>query len=158
MSHHINDEILDHLSVAVGNMTISQFITEHTDTANAIVNMPYNGHLTEIRERSTAVAQIASRVIHSHNKPFDNLTGFPEAKASFYKATWDDVVDYLDARYNDLTKRIDDCYSGRSRYSVKDQKRLTRLTKQREFFGQQLDVMREAFHDIVDYKFDQKGG
>ena len=152
MSHPVNDQILEDLGYEVGTMTISQFITEHTDTANAIVNMPYNGHLTQIRERSTAVAQIASQVVHGA------YSGFPEAKASFYKATWDDVVDYLDARYNDLTKRIDDCYSGRSRYSVKDQKRLTRLTKQREFFGQQLDVMREAFHDIVDYKFDQKGG
>ena len=138
MSHHINDEILDHLSVAVGNMTISQFITEHTDTANAIVNMPYNGHLTEIRERSTAVAQIASRVIHSHNKPFDNLTGFPEAKASFYKATWDDVVDHLDSKWNELTVKKD--------------------WKNRSLLGKDIDIMREAFHDIVDYKFDQLGG
>jgi hypothetical protein len=138
MSHHINDEILDHLSVAVGNMTISQFITEHTDTANAIVNMPYNGHLTEIRERSTAVAQIASRVIHSHNKPFDNLTGFPEAKASFYKATWDDVVDHLDSKWNELTVKKD--------------------WKNRSLLGKDIDLMREAFHDIVDYKFDQLGG
>jgi len=152
MSHPVNDQILEDLGYEVGTMTIDVFIAEHTDTANAIVNMPYNGHLTQIRERSTAAAQIASQVVHGA------YSGFPEAKASFYKATWDDVVDYLDARYNDLTKRIDDCYSGRSRYSVKDQKRLTRLTKQREFFGQQLDVMREAFHDIVDYKFDQKGG
>ena len=83
--------------------------------------------------------------------------GFPEPKASFYKATWDDVVDHLEFNYQRLNKRIDECYSGRSRYSVKDQKRLTRLTKQQEFFGQQLDVMREAFHDIVDYKFDQLG-
>jgi len=138
MSHHINDEILDHLSVAVGNMTISQFITEHTDTANAIVNMPYNGHLTEIRERSTALAQIASRVIHSHNKPFDNLTGFPEAKASFYKATWDDVVDHLDSKWNELTVKKD--------------------WKNRSLLGKDIDLMREAFHDIVDYKFDQLGG
>jgi len=138
MSHHINDEILDHLSVAVGTMTISQFITEHTDTANAIVNMPYNGHLTEIRERSTAVAQIASRVIHSHNKPFDNLTGFPEAKASFYKATWDDVVDHLDSKWNELTVKKD--------------------WKNRSLLGKDIDLMREAFHDIVDYKFDQLGG
>ena len=138
MSHHINDEILDHLSVAVGNMTISQFITEHTDTANAIVNMPYNGHLTQIRERSTAVAQIASRVIHSHNKPFDNLTGFPEAKASFYKATWDDVVDHLDSKWNELTVKKD--------------------WKNRSLLGKDIDLMREAFHDIVDYKFDQLGG
>jgi len=138
MSHRINDEILDHLSVAVGNMTISQFITEHTDTANAIVNMPYNGHLTEIRERSTAVAQIASRVIHSHNKPFDNLTGFPEAKASFYKATWDDVVDHLDSKLNELTVKKD--------------------WKNRSLLGKDIDLMREAFHDIVDYKFDQLGG
>jgi len=138
MSHRINDEILDHLSVAVGNMTISQFITEHTDTANAIVNMPYNGHLTEIRERSTAVAQIASRVIHSHNKPFDNLTGFPEAKASFYKATWDDVVDHLDSKWNELTVKKD--------------------WKNRSLLGKDIDLMREAFHDIVDYKFDQLGG
>tara|TARA_R110000824_G_scaffold241698_4_gene430452 strand:+ start:2558 stop:3016 length:459 start_codon:yes stop_codon:yes gene_type:complete len=152
MSHSVNDQILDNLSVEVGTSTISNFIREHTDTANAIVALPYNGHLTQIRERSTAVAQIASQVVHG----VDN--GFPEPKASFYKATWDDVVDHLEANYNRLTKRIDDCYSGRSRYSVKDQKRLTRLTKQREFFGQQLDVMREAFHDIVDYKFDQKGG
>tara|TARA_R110002110_G_scaffold137952_4_gene323511 strand:- start:5735 stop:6193 length:459 start_codon:yes stop_codon:yes gene_type:complete len=152
MSHSVNDQILDNLSVEVGTLTISNFIREHTDTANAIVALPYNGHLTQIRERSTAVAQIASQVVHG----VDN--GFPEPKASFYKATWDDVVDHLEANYNRLTKRIDDCYSGRSRYSVKDQKRLTRLTKQREFFGQQLDVMREAFHDIVDYKFDQKGG
>jgi hypothetical protein len=152
MSHPVNDQILEDLGYEVGTMTIDVFIAEHTDTANAIVNMPYNGHLTQIRERSTAAAQIASQVVHGA------YSGFPEAKASFYKATWDDVVDYLDARYNDLTKRIDDCYSGRSRYSVKDQKRLTRLTKQRQFFGQQLDVMREAFHDIVDYKFDQKGG
>tara|TARA_R110002096_G_scaffold435150_3_gene659530 strand:- start:1084 stop:1542 length:459 start_codon:yes stop_codon:yes gene_type:complete len=152
MSHSVNDQILDNLSVEVGTLTISNFIREHTDTANAIVALPYNGHLTQIRERSTAVAQIASQVVHG----VDN--GFPEPKASFYVATWDDVVDHLEANYNRLTKRIDDCYSGRSRYSVKDQKRLTRLTKQREFFGQQLDVMREAFHDIVDYKFDQKGG
>jgi len=152
MSHSVNDQILDNLSVEVGTSTISNFIREHTDTANAIVALPYNGHLTQIRERSTAVAQIASQVVHG----VDN--GFPEPKASFYVATWDDVVDHLEANYNRLTKRIDDCYSGRSRYSVKDQKRLTRLTKQREFFGQQLDVMREAFHDIVDYKFDQKGG
>ena len=152
MSHSVNDQILDNLSVEVGTLTISNFIREHTDTANVIVALPYNGHLTQIRERSTAVAQIASQVVHG----VDN--GFPEPKASFYKATWDDVVDHLEANYNRLTKRIDDCYSGRSRYSVKDQKRLTRLTKQREFFGQQLDVMREAFHDIVDYKFDQKGG
>jgi len=152
MSHSVNDQILDNLSVEVGTSTISNFIREHTDTANAIVALPYNGHLTQIRERSTAVAQIASQVVHG----VDN--GFPEPKASFYVATWDDVVDHLEANYNRLTKRIDECYSGRSRYSVKDQKRLTRLTKQREFFGQQLDVMREAFHDIVDYKFDQKGG
>ena len=152
MSHSVNDQILDNLSVEVGTSTISNFIREHTDTANAIVALPYNGHLTQIRERSTAVAQIASQVVHG----VDN--SFPEPKASFYVATWDDVVDHLEANYNRLTKRIDDCYSGRSRYSVKDQKRLTRLTKQREFFGQQLDVMREAFHDIVDYKFDQKGG
>ena len=152
MSHSVNDQILDNLSVEVGTLTISNFIREHTDTANAIVALPYNGHLTQIRERSTAVAQIASQVVHG----VDN--GFPEPKASFYVATWDDVVDHLEANYNRLTKRIDECYSGRSRYSVKDQKRLTRLTKQREFFGQQLDVMREAFHDIVDYKFDQKGG
>jgi len=138
MSHHINDEILDHLSVAVGTMTISQFITEHTDTANAIVNSPYNGHLTQIRERSTAVAQIASRVIHSHNKPFDNLTGFPEAKASFYKATWDDVVDHLDSKWNELTVKKD--------------------WKNRSLLGKDIDLMREAFHDIVDYKFDQLGG
>jgi len=138
MSHHINDEILDHLSVAVGTMTISQFITEHTDTANAIVNMPYNGHLTEIRERSTAVAQIAGRVIHSHNNPFDNFTGFPEAKASFYKATWDDVVDHLDSKWNELTVKKD--------------------WKNRSLLGKDIDLMREAFHDIVDYKFDQLGG
>ena len=118
-------------------MTISQFITEHTDTANAIVNMPYNGHLTQIRERSTAVAQIASRVIHSHNKPFDKLTGFPEAKASFYKATWDDVVDHLDSKWNELTVKQD--------------------WKNRSLLGKDIDVMREAFHDIVDYKFDQLG-
>jgi len=152
MSHPVNDQILEDLGYEVGTMTIDVFIAEHTDTANAIVNMPYNGHLTQIRERSTAAAQIASQVVHGA------YSGFPEAKASFYKATWDDVVDHLEANYNRLTKRIDECYSGRSRYSVKDQKRLTRLTKQREFFGQQLDVMREAFHDIVDYKFDQKGG
>jgi len=152
MSHSVNDQILDNLSVEIGTSTISNFIREHTDTANAIVALPYNGHLTQIRERSTAVAQIASQVVHG----VDN--SFPEPKASFYVATWDDVVDHLEANYNRLTKRIDDCYSGRSRYSVKDQKRLTRLTKQREFFGQQLDVMREAFHDIVDYKFDQLGG
>ena len=152
MSHPVNDRILEDLGYEVGTLTISNFIREHTDTANAIVALPYNGHLTQIRERSTAVAQIASQVVHGA------YSGFPEAKASFYKATWDDVVDHLEANYNRLTKRIDECYSGRSRYSVKDQKRLTRLTKQREFFGQQLDVMREAFHDIVDYKFDQKGG
>ena len=138
MSHHINDEILDHLSITVGTMTISQFITEHTDTANAIVNSPYNGHLTQIRERSTAVAQIASRVIHSHNKPFSGLTGFPEAKASFYKATWDDVVDHLDSKWNELTEKKD--------------------WKNRSLLGKDIDVMREAFHDIVDYKFDQLGG
>ena len=138
MSHRINDEILDHLSIVVGTMTISQFITEHTDTANAIVNTPYNGHLTQIRERSTAVAQIASRVIHSHNKPFDKLTGFPEAKASFYKATWDDVVDHLDSKWNELTVKQD--------------------WKNRSLLGKDIDVMREAFHDIVDYKFDQLEG
>ena len=143
---------MEDLGYEVGTLTISNFIREHTDTANAIVALPYNGHLTQIRERSTAVAQIASQVVHG----VDN--GFPEPKASFYVATWDDVVDHLEANYNRLTKRIDDCYSGRSRYSVKDLKRAIRLTKQREFFGQQLDVMREAFHDIVDYKFDQKGG
>lgn len=137
MSHHINDEILDHLSITVGTMTISQFITEHTDTANAIVNSPYNGHLTQIRERSTAVAQIASRVIHNNNQ-FDNLTGFPEAKASFYKATWDDVVDHLDSKWNELTVKKD--------------------WKNRSLLGKDIDVMREAFHDIVDYKFDQLGG
>jgi len=131
-------------------MTIDVFIAEHTDTANAIVNMPYNGHLTQIRTRSQAVAQIASRVVHGHK-----TNGFPEPKASFYKATWDDVIDHLDARYNDLTNRIDDCYSG---YTLRDQKRHTRLIKQRQFVGNQIDVMREAFHDIVDYKFDQLGG
>ena len=151
MSHRVNDQILEDLGYEVGTMTIAVFIAEHTDTANAIVAMPYNGHLTQIRERSTAVAQIASQVVHGVNN------GFPEPKASFYKATWDDVVDHLEFNYQRLNKRIDECYSGRSRYSVKDQKRLTRLTKQQEFFGQQLDVMREAFHDIVDYKFDQLG-
>ena len=134
MSHHINDEILDHLSITVGTMTISQFITEHTDTANAIVNSPYNGHLTQIRERSTAVARIASRVIHNNNQ-FDNLTGFPEAKASFYVATWDDVVDHLDSKWNELTVKQD--------------------WKNRSILGKDIDIMREAFADIVDYKFDQ---
>ena len=138
MSHPVNDQILEDLGYEVGTMTIDVFIAEHTDTANAIVNMPYNGHLTEIRERSTAVAQIASRVIHSHNKPFDNLTGFPEAKASFYKATWDDVVDHLDSKWNELTVKKD--------------------WKNRSLLGKDIDLMREAFHDIVDYKFDQLGG
>ena len=138
MSHPVNDQILEDLGYEVGTMTIDVFIAEHTDTANAIVNMPYNGHLTQIRERSTAVAQIASRVIHSHNKPFDNLTGFPEAKASFYKATWDDVVDHLDSKWNELTVKKD--------------------WKNRSLLGKDIDLMREAFHDIVDYKFDQLGG
>lgn len=151
MSHSVNDQILDNLSVEVGTSTIINFIREHTDTANAIVNTPYNGHLTQMfSERSTAVAQISSQVVHGANN------GFPEPKASFYKATWDDVVDHLESNYNRLTKRIDECCSDRSRYSVKSQKRLIRLTKQRKFYGQQLDVMREAFHDIVDYKFDQQ--
>ena len=134
MSHPVNDQILDNLSVEVGTMTISQFITEHTDTANAIVNSPYNGHLTQIRERSTAVARIASRVIHNNNQ-FDNLTGFPEAKASFYVATWDDVVDHLDSKWNELTVKQD--------------------WKNRSILGKDIDIMREAFADIVDYKFDQ---
>ena len=134
MSHPVNDQILDNLSVEVGTMTISQFITVHTDTANAIVNSPYNGHLTQIRERSTAVARIASRVIHNNNQ-FDNLTGFPEAKASFYVATWDDVVDHLDSKWNELTVKQD--------------------WKNRSILGKDIDIMREAFADIVDYKFDQ---
>jgi len=150
MSHPVNDQILEDLGYEVGTMTIATFICEHTDTANAIVAMPYNGHLTQIRERSTAVAQVSSYVVHGHKR-----NGFPEPKASFYKATWDDVVDHLEARYNDLTNRIDDCYSG---YNLKDQKRHDRLIKQRQFVGNQIDVMREAFHDIVDYKFDQLGG
>lgn len=152
MSHSVNDQILDNLSVEIGTLTISNFIREHTDTANAIVALPYNGHLTQIRGRSTAVAQIASQVVHG---AFKN-TGFPEPIASFYKATWDDVVDHLDAKWNDLQHRIDDCYSG---YQLREEdlKRAIRLTKQRDFVGQQLDVMREAFHDIVDYKFDQLG-
>ena len=149
MSHRVNDQILEDLGYKVGTMTIAAFICEHTDTANAIVAMPYNGHLTQIRERSTAVAQISSYVVHGHKN-----NGFPEQIASFYKATWDDVVDHLEARYNDLTNRIDDCYSG---YTLKDQKRHDRLIKQRQFVGNQIDVMREAFHDIVDYKFDQLG-
>tara|TARA_R100001510_G_C7498300_1_gene103050 strand:+ start:61 stop:474 length:414 start_codon:yes stop_codon:yes gene_type:complete len=134
MSHPVNDQILDNLSVEVGTMTISQFITVHTDTANAICNSPYNGHLTQIRERSTAVARIASRVIHNNNQ-FDNLTGFPEAKASFYVATWDDVVDHLDSKWNELTVKQD--------------------WKNRSILGKDIDIMREAFADIVDYKFDQ---
>ena len=135
MSHPVNDQILDNLSVEVGTMTISQFITEHTDTANAICNTPYNGHLNKsLRFRSSAVAQIASRVIHNNNQ-FDNLTGFPEAKASFYVATWDDVVDHLDSKWNELTVKQD--------------------WKNRSILGKDIDIMREAFADIVDYKFDQ---
>ena len=131
MSHFINDQILDNLSVEVGTMTIAVFITEHTDTANAIVNTPYNGHLTQIRERSTAVARIASNVVHGA------YSGFPEAKKSFYKATWDDVVDYLDAKWNKLTEAEE--------------------WGARNLLAKDIDVMREAFHDIVDYKFDQLG-
>jgi len=138
MSHPVNDQILDNLSVEVGTMTISQFITVHTDTANAICNTPYNGHLNKsLRFRTSAVARIASRVIHSHNKPFDKLTGFPEAKASFYKATWDDVVDHLDSKWNELTVKQD--------------------WKNRSILGKDIDIMREAFADIVDWKFDQLG-
>ena len=152
MSHPVNDQILEDLGVEVGTMTISQFIREHTDTANAIVNMPYNGHLTQIRTRSQAVAQIASTVVHNASRG----NGFPEAKASFYVATWDDVVDHLEAKYKDLGRKIDDCFS-EAAINTPWEKRSIRLTKQRQFFGQQLDVMREAFHDIVDYKFDQLG-
>ena len=132
MSHFINDQILDNLSVEVGTMTIAVFITEHTDTANAIVNTPYNGHLTQIRARSTAVARIASNVVHGA------YSGFPEAKKSFYKATWDDVVDYLDAKWNKLTEAEE--------------------WGARNLLAKDIDVMREAFHDIVDYKFDQLEG
>ena len=133
MSHSVNDQILDNFSLEVGTLTISNFIREHTDTANAIVALPYNGHLTQIRGRSTAVAQIASQVVHG---AFKN-TGFPEPIASFYKATWDDVVDHLDSKWNELTVKQD--------------------WKNRSLLGKDIDVMREAFHDIVDYKFDQLG-
>ena len=132
MSHPVNDQILEDLGYEVGTMTIDVFIAEHTDTANAIVNMPYNGHLTQIRERSTAAAQIASQVVHGA------YSGFPEAKASFYKATWDDVVDHLDSKWNELTVKKD--------------------WKNRSLLGKDIDLMREAFHDIVEYKFDQLGG
>ena len=133
MSHFINDEILDNLSVEVGFMTIAVFIAEHTDTANAIANTPYNSHLKDsLRARSTAVARIASNVVHGA------YSGFPEAKASFYKATWDDVVDYLDAKWNKLTEAEE--------------------WGARELLAKDIDVMREAFHDIVDYKFDQLEG
>lgn len=148
-----NDQITNELSLEIGSMSIQDFILEHMDVVKHIIEMPYNKHMeSTLIGRMHDVSSVADSVIREDKD-------FPKFNSSYCDVTYNFVVNYLEAKYNMVSNKLDSKYELKKVYGSSTPEgfvgKVLDMETEKKYLGSLIDIMREAFYDVLDWKMDQ---